>query len=97
MKKITIDGREFEYKVFRDCNEHGDWEWTEFYQGTEIRKYKRFIFFGKTIKEVVPKLIFEISINIEDSCYTKEDIRKKLSRQVELLNRAEEINRGEII
>lgn len=97
MKKIVINGQEFEYKVFLDCSEYGEYEWTEFYQGEEIETYKRFVFFGKTITEVVPKLMFKLHINIEDSCYTKEDIREKLSRQVELLNRKEEIKRGEII
>lgn len=97
MKKIVIDAQEFEYQVFVDCDQDGTYEWTEFYQGTETRTYKRFIFFGKKITEVVPKLIFEVPINIEDSCYTKEDIRKRLSRQVELLKRAEEIKRGEIV
>jgi len=97
MKKITIDGKQFDYEICSDANEYGTSEWTEFYQGKKIRKYKRFIFFGKIITEEVPNLIFEVPINIEDSCYTKEDIRKRLSRQVELLNRKEEIKRGEII
>lgn len=97
MKKIVIDGQEFEYQVYVDCDQDGTYEWTEFYQGTETKTYKRFIFFGKVITEIVTKLIFEVPINIEDFCYTKDDIRNRLLRKVELLKREEEIKKGEII
>ena len=97
MKKITISGQEFEYKVFHDCTEHGDWYWTEFYQGTEEETYRKYLFFGEKKIRIIPKLIFTEHTNIEDNCYTKANIKKRLERQVELLNRKKEIERGEII
>ena len=64
MKKIKILDKEFSYSVIQ-------WDSavvTEFYQGTEINSYKRFIFFGKIINEVVPKLMFSVCFDIENPC-----------------------------
>lgn len=93
MKQIKISEKEFEYAIV-------DWDenlMTEFYQGTEIKSYKRFIFFGKTITEIVPKFLFSVWFNIEDPSYTKLEIREILEKKVALLYRKEEISRGEII
>lgn len=98
MKKITILEQEFEYKVYADANEHdGVYYWTEFYQWTEVKTHKKYFLFGEVFTKIVPKLVFEVWIDIEDSCYTKAKIRARLEEQVELLNRAKEISRGEII
>lgn len=97
MKKITIKGREFEYKTFYDCSEHGDYEWTEFYDGLEEIVKKKYIFFGEKKTYFIPKLMFKVYKNIEDPSYTKSDIKKIIEKQVELLERSKEIERGEII
>lgn len=97
MKKITIKGREFEYETFFDCSEYGDYEWTEFYDGLEEITKKKYIFFGEKKTFFIPKFIFKVYMNIEDPSYTKTDIRKVLEKRVELLERSEEIKRGEII
>ena len=41
--------------------------------------------------------MFKVYKNIEDPSYTKSDIKKIIEKQVELLERSEEIERGEII
>lgn len=98
MKKIKINGQEFEYMLFSDVD--GDslsYYWTEFYQGTEIKTRKKYLFFGEKIFEVVPKKVFELRMDIEDHRFTKAQVREKIERQIELMNRKEEIERGEIV
>lgn len=97
MKTIKIKGQQFEYEVFFDAHEFGEKEWTEFYQGTIVTYRKKYFLFGKIIKHERPKLIFKVDFNIEDLYYTKKEIREKLERKVELLNRKKEISKGEII
>jgi len=95
LKKIEINGEKFEYDIFLGDDYHADF--TEFYQGTEIESRKKYFFFGEIIDKEVPKLVFSVNFSIEDPDFTKEDVRKKLFRKVELLKRKEEIKKGEII
>jgi hypothetical protein len=98
MKKITILGKEFEYKIFSDCNEHdGVYHWTEFYQGTEEETYRKYLLFGEKKTRIIPKFMFKVYDSIEDNSYTKAQMKEKLERKVELIFRQEEIERGEII
>ena len=98
LKPITINNRTLLYKVWGDADEfNGVYYWTSFYEGTITKRYKKYIFFGKTITETVPKRVFDININIEDPIYTKSDIRTRIERKLELLNRQYEISNGEII
>jgi len=87
MKSITIEEQTFEYKILYYQSSHGSGYWTEFYQGTEVKSRKKYIFWGEIINKTVPKLMFKIWNNIEDSRYTKDDIRKMLLREVSLINR----------
>ena len=98
MKKIAINGDDFEYKIFSDCDEYnGPYCWTEFYQGVEIKSYKKYLLLGPIVTEASPKFIFKVWMNIESPHYTKQAIRAILLTQVELLYRKQEIERGEII
>lgn len=95
---ITVNGRMLEYKIFADCDGGGAvWEWTEFYEGTVVEKHKKYWLFGKVIEKVVPKIVFILHFNIKDLHYTRADIREKIERKLELLNREKEINNGELI
>lgn len=97
MKSLSINENTFWYEIEVDSSEYGDYYTTNFYQGTETVKRKKYILFGAEIVKTVPKLVFSLYMNIEDPSYTKSDIRALISREIELMNRVEEIERGEII
>ncbi len=97
MKTLTINNRTFEYKLCWHSSEYGDSEWTEFYEGTITETHKKYWLFGKEITTIKPKKVFTIWKNIESKRHTKKEVRDWVQYEVELLNRAEEIRRGEII
>lgn len=97
MKSITINNKTFYYVVQYVCSEYDNYYLTEFYQETYTETYKKYWLFGPTLTREVPIILFELAINIEDKYFTKKDIRERIERQVELLEREEEIKRGEII
>jgi hypothetical protein len=97
LKHIEINGHKFDYMIFSDCSEYGEWDWTEFYQGTEIERRRKYWLFGEIIETVVPKLAFKLNFSIEDPDYTKQRVRSAIEKQIELLTRAEEIAKGNII
>ena len=97
MKTITVKDYTLHYKVEYDVNEFGDCEWTDFFLGTETVTRRKFWLFGKKIEKQVPKFVFSVNFDIETPTRTKQEIREILERRVELLNRAEEIEKGEII
>jgi hypothetical protein len=100
-KTITINGRELQYERCFNSSEWGESTWYNFYEGTTTRTttYKRFIFFGETItiSETKPKHIFTIHSDIESKNLTKTDVRKMIEKQLELLDREEEIKKGNLI
>lgn len=94
MKKITINGRTFEYEVTQDqyCYWH-----TNFYDSTiEVTK-RKFIFFGPRYTVFEPKFVFKVYGNIEDVRYTKEDVKKLINTSLALYDRKLEIEKGQII
>ena len=98
MKEITIQGQTFKYKVGVHCDSDGDERYTtEFYQGTIEEVSKRYILFGEKITKTVPKRVFSLDLNVEDCKFTKADIRERIERNLELLGRKKEIERGEIV
>jgi hypothetical protein len=101
LKTITIDGRELQYERCFNSSEWGDSTWYNFYEGTTIRTtaYKRFIFFGETITvtESKPKHIFTIHRDIESKHLTKKEVRNMIEKELELLDREEEIKKGNLI
>ncbi len=97
MNSIKINGRTLEYEVFYDVSEYGETYETAFYEGTKTERRKKYLLFGPTIEKTVPNEIFKLYLNIEDPGYTKDDIRRKIERALELLERPSEIERGEIV
>ena len=97
MKKITIDGRELEYKVYGDFDYDGESIWTEFYDGTITTTRKKYWLFGEEVTITEPKNIFTLNFNIEDAKHTKGEVRRCVEKKLELMNRKEELKRGEII
>lgn len=89
LKSITVDGQNFEYRIRYESLNGKSFEWTNFYQGTETKTIKKF--FGGVKEKTVPKFIFRMyGINIEDPDYSKDDIKKKILRHLE-------IKKGEIV
>lgn len=97
MKTLTINNRTLQYKLCFDSFEYGDSEWTEFYEGTITETHKKYWLFGEEITTVKPRKVFTIWANIESKHITKKEVRTWIEREVELLDREDEIRRGEII
>ena len=97
LKTINIDERVLGYKVCHDVSEVDSYSWTEFYEGVVPVTRRKYWLFGEKITVNEPKLIFKISRDIEDTSYTKSQVRAWIERKLELMGRAEEIKRGEII
>lgn len=90
--------RKLQYEVMSDCGEGtASFYWTEFYEGTEVKTYKKFLLFGETITIEKPKLIFKLYFNVENIRLTKGEISTALHKQLELLDREKEIANGELI
>jgi len=97
MKTLDVNGRTLQYEVCFYNSEFGCDEYTEFFEGTKSRTFRKYLLFGPKITKLVPNKVFELSINIEDPCFTKQEIRSRIEKQIELLERTEQIQRGEII
>jgi len=97
MKEINVNGRTFQYEVEMYQGEFGYFYETLFYEGLETRTRKKYFLFGETITITKPKWVFTIHCDIESEYYTKSEIRNKILKQVELLERKKQIERGEII
>jgi hypothetical protein len=101
MYELEINGRKFSYDIKHDASEYDSYEWTEFYKPIMVdekiwswRKF-RFIKTGNVVE--IQRKVFTIGFDIHNPRYTKNEIREKLEREIELLGRAEEIERGEIV
>jgi hypothetical protein len=91
---ITIAGRTLTFEVILSDESN---DRTEFYEGTETHTYKKWGLFGETITEELPKYVFTIEEAITNPKKSKEWWQKELTKEIELLNRKEEIERGEFI
>ena len=96
-KEIVIKGRKFQYQTMWDCGELDEWEWTEFFDGVKTQTKRKFWIVGEKYTVDVPKLVFTVNFNIESPIFTKAWLRERLEKEVELLNRKAEIERGELI
>ena len=101
-KEITINDETWFYEVYEDI----DYDWyfieTAFFKTKTktITKRKYWLFGEKSQIEVEKSLRdadFRLPFSIKDRKFTKAEIREKIQRELELLNRIEEIKRGEII
>lgn len=97
MKEINVNGRVFHYEVNVYSGEFCYYYETLFFEGFETHTRKKYFLFGETITITKPKWVFTIHCDIESEYYTKSEIRNKILKQVELLERKKQIERGEII
>lgn len=91
---LVIDGIEFLYTFESDAN---DVIYTKFYLGTETVTKRKCGIFGKKYEVVRPKAVFVVPFAITDSSFTKDEVRAYILKQISLMNRQAEIDRGEII
>jgi len=98
MKKITFQGIELEYQtIWEDGGEFGDFPVTYFYQGTVTETRKKWLFFGPKITTVLPREVFKIYADSDSAEHSKEWWRVAIQSKVDLMHRAEELSRGELI
>lgn len=99
MKKLEINGRTLYYKIKSfDCGEYGVSTCYETYFFLEpTKKVTKYWFHGPIIEIENPDYVFKFTYSIESVKKTKKEIREALEKQIELLDRGEEIKKGEII
>jgi hypothetical protein len=97
MKTLEINGVSLQYLMFESQGEYGNSTWARFYMGTTSKTYRKYWLFGEKITVIEPKYVFSIWKDIESKDYTKKQVRAWIEHELELLNRAEEIRKGEII
>lgn len=95
MQTITIDGQTFDYETV--WNHGQDFPSTHFYQDIETYSYRKYLFFGKVITKTRPKLVFTIYADSKNINLTKGWWLEKIRHEIELLGRAQEIEKGELI
>lgn len=98
MRKIIINDREFEYETcwISYGEDIGSDPFTYFYEGTETITKRKWILFGPKIEITQPKHMFTICGDSNDPLLTKDWWRRRIENKIELLNRADEIKRGEL-
>lgn len=96
-KKFNFDGVEYFYDV-----RHADYEACSFsrtFVWRETKVVPMFNFFiwktKKTIEERI--ILFTLDFDIENEKLTKEQVRERIQKQLDLLQRKEEIARGEFV
>lgn len=97
MRYIVIDDRIIHYKCFHQYGEYGDDYWTEFYEGTIQVTRKKYVIFGESITTEEPRLIFKIYEDCDCPTRSRGWWRERITRELELISRAEELKRGELI
>lgn len=98
MRTINIAGRELQYQTIWDCDEWGEWCWTEFYEGTIEVSKRRFPKFWTKQTVAEPKMIFKIDgANTEDPNLLKRWWNERILKELEILDRSAQIERGELI
>lgn len=99
MNSIQIDGRNLQYESEDFSDMAGDWKATAFYEGTELVQRKRRIgLFKSEVYEVEePKFLFRIYENVNNILLSKSWWKRKILHELELVDRENEIKRGELI
>ena len=100
MREITLNGQTLQYKVETEVTEHGDYSWTEFYDGkVEVLRHRfnwkkfRFEPYAKTIWNHV----FTIHEDADRPDITKGWWRDRIAEKIELMGRENEIAKGQLI
>jgi hypothetical protein len=99
MKEITIQGRTFQYETWWESygEDVGADPVTIFYDGKQTVNYRKWWIFGPVLQREEPKEVFRIYADSEDAKLSKTWWSDKIRDKIELLNRKEEIEKGELI
>jgi len=98
LKKLKFDNKIFYYIVKHHYSDYGENSWTNFFSTNDkIRLVKKYRIFGPLVEVIDNKFLFRLDYSIESCNYTKEKVRKDLTKQVALLGRCDEIKRGQIV
>jgi len=99
MKKLEINGRTLYYKLRTfDCGDYGASQCYEthfFLKPT--KKVTKYWFHGDIIEIENTDYVFKFKYSIESERKTKEEIREAIEKELVLLDRSEEIKKGDII
>lgn len=100
---IKVSGVKLYYIEQWDTSEYGNAYWTEFYTKEGMKPERRWswrkfrmISTGKMIPNYVERFVFDFWIT-ESNHLTKSELREKLERQVELINRKRELENKQFI
>ena len=100
MKKLEYKGRTFFYKIESgECGDHGGFSCHEtiFHRFVKVSTRKKYWLFGPDVIYDEYEELFKFDYNIENPTTTKEKLRADLDKQVALLDRYDEIKKGEIV
>ena len=100
MKTVEINGREFTYETkWISMGEYGDYPVTIFYEGTTTRlKRNGFLgIFGRLVTEEIPKEVFKIYHDSADERLSKSFWRERIEKEIDLLDRKDQLKRGDLI
>jgi hypothetical protein len=97
LKYVNINGRTIHYKCLSSIGEGAEFHWTEFYEGTVSITRKKYFLFGEKITMEKPKKIFTIYEDCNCPRRSRGWWRERIMHELELLNRSEELKRGELI
>jgi hypothetical protein len=78
MKEIEIEGRVLQYKSFTHSDYDYKYSYTEFYEGYETIKFRKWWIIGPWIEKKVHKRIFTIYESLDSGEFSKEWWRKKI-------------------
>lgn len=102
MKKIEISGITLHYKVTWEHSEYDSYCYTSFFllngKKPEVKwswKKLRKVETGVMVDNYIE--MFRLPLDVESDSYTKREIREKIGRKIELMGRAKEIQKGEIV
>lgn len=97
MKQLIINGTTWFYKTICDVGEYGDTYETNFWKEEKDVTFRKYWLWGPWITKKKPVILFTIYADSNDPSLTKAWWRREIEREVELLGRKAELNKGELI
>lgn len=97
VKKLEVNGRTLYFEKKYHEGEISDYYTTLFYTELKTKLVKKYIFFGPLIEVPDYEVAFELDVDIDSIRITKQELRKMIEKEMALLERADEIKRGEYI
>lgn len=98
-KEITVDYERLFYEIDEyECGEYGmTCKNTIFHILDGFGERREYYLFGCKIRYAKFKEVFTLDFNIENPEYSKQEVGDAIRKELKLLNRKREIERGEII